>query len=87
MSALHIAYLAVGLVAAVLLYPWLVRQFGEQVQSRLARAAYFGVGVALGWPVFIVLPIGVWFERRAQAKKYARERAYRAQLDAMNRAS
>lgn len=86
MSALHIAYLAAGLVVAAVLYPWLIRHFGEQVQSRLARVAYFGVGVVLGWPVFAVLPVGVWFERRAQAKKHARERAYRAQLDAMNRA-
>lgn len=86
MSALHIVYLAVGLVAAAVLYPWLVRHFGDQVQSRLARAAYFGAGVALAWPVFIVLPVGVWLERRAQSKKQARERAYRAELDAMNRA-
>ncbi len=85
MSALQIAYLAGGLVAAAVLYPWLVRHFGDQVNTRLARAAYFGAGVALAWPVFIVLPVGVWFERRAQVKKHARERAYRAQLDEMNR--
>lgn len=86
MSAPHIIYLAVGLVAAAVLYPWLVRHFGDQVHTRLARAAYFGAGVALAWPVFIALPVGVWFERRAQAKEHARERAYRAQLDGMNRA-
>lgn len=87
MSALQIAYLAAGLVAAALLYPWLIRHFGEQVRTRLARVVYFGIGVALAWPVFIVLPVGVWFERRAQAKKHAREWAYRTQLDAMNRAN
>lgn len=86
MSALQIAYLAAGLVTAAVLYPWLVRQFGDQARSLLARVVHFGVGVALAWPVFIVLPVGVWLERRAQAKKDARERAYRAQLDAMNRA-
>ncbi|CAB3858610.1 hypothetical protein LMG26854_03349 [Achromobacter aegrifaciens] len=86
MSALQIAYLAAGLVTAAVLYPWLVRQFGDQARSMLARVAYFGVGVVLAWPIFAMLPIGGWFERRAQAKKDARERAYRAQLDAMNRA-
>ncbi|EGP43131.1 hypothetical protein [Achromobacter insuavis] len=86
MSALQIVYLAAGLVAAAALYPWLMRQFGDQVQTRLARIAYFGVGAVVAWPIFAMLPIGVWFERRAQAKKHARERAYRAQLDAMNRA-
>ncbi|CUJ71925.1 MULTISPECIES: hypothetical protein [Achromobacter] len=87
MSALQIAYLAAGLVAAAVLYPWLVRNFGDQAQTRLARAAYFRAGVVLAWPVFVALPVGVWFERRAKAKKDARERAYRAQLDAMNRAN
>lgn len=85
MSAVQIAYLAAGLVAAAVLYPWLMRQFGGQAKTRLARVAYFGVGVVLAWPIFIVMPIGMRFERRAKAKKHARERAYRAQLDEMNR--
>lgn len=84
MSALQIAYPAVGLVVAVAMYPWLMRQIGDQAQTRLARA-YISAGVVLAWPIFVVMPVGVWFERRAKAKKHARERAYRAKLDEMNR--
>ncbi|OZI58732.1 hypothetical protein [Bordetella genomosp. 1] len=73
-------YLAVGVVAAAVLYPWLVRRFGVQIRAPLARIAFFGVGAVLAWPILAALPVGEWFERRARNKKNARERAYQEQL-------